>query len=76
MKDLLHGMVAARGLTFANAWHMRSLARRDKRGTLGSVFITASYLLTASSYLEREAGGCFVNECSMGYRKDTKHTQV
>lgn len=45
-----------RGLTCVSAWQMRSLARREKWCTLGSVFITASYLLTASSYL-REQGG-------------------
>lgn len=49
-------------LTCASAWQMRSLARTVKCCTLGSVFITASYLLTASSYLkEQEGGRCFYN---------------
>lgn len=56
----MHLMAAVRGLTCASAWQMRSFARREKWCTLGSVFITASYLLTASSYLkEQEAGTCF-----------------
>ena len=60
--ELIHLMAAVRGLTCASAWQMRSLASRVKCCTLGSVFITASYLLTASSYLkEQEAGRCLSN---------------
>lgn len=42
------------GITCVRAWQIRSFARTEKWGTLGSVFITASYLLTASSYLEKQ----------------------
>lgn len=63
-------MAGESGLTCASAWQMRSLARREKWYTLGSVFITASYLLTASSYLKEQKAGRCVNNMSLSIQQN------
>lgn len=57
-------------LTCASAWQMRSLARTVKCCTLGSVFITASYLLTASSYLKEQEEGSCLNNISLSIQQN------
>lgn len=59
-----------RCLTCASAWQIRSLASRVKWCTLGSVFITAMYLLTASSYVKEQKAGSCLNGVSLLIQRD------
>lgn len=63
-------MAATSSLTCVSAWQMRSLARTEKWCTLGSVFITASYLLTASSYLREQKAGRCMNSLSLSIQQN------